>query len=75
MPEFIFGPLHEKRCPRVTLRKHAFSKVLKILPPKNEKVQTKESDTFYSSAESITGRYSLEPPRRGGSNEYLQSMF
>ena len=26
------------------------------------------------SAQNIDSRYSLEPPRRGGSNEYLQSM-
>ena len=27
------------------------------------------------SAQNIDGGYSLEPPRRGGSNEYPQSMF
>ena len=30
---------------------------------------------FHISAENIDCRYLLEPPRRGGSNEYLQSMF
>ena len=30
---------------------------------------------FLISAHNIDCRYSLEPPRRGGSNEYLQSMF
>ena len=30
---------------------------------------------FYISAQNIDCRYSLEPPRRGGSNEYPQSMF
>ena len=30
---------------------------------------------FHISAQNIDCRYSLEPPRRGGSNEYLQSMF
>ena len=30
---------------------------------------------FYISAQNIDYRYSLEPPRRGGSNEYPQSMF
>ena len=30
---------------------------------------------FVISAENIDCGYSLEPPRRGGSNEYLQSMF
>ena len=31
--------------------------------------------TFLISAQNIDCRYSLEPPRRGGSNEYPQSMF
>ena len=30
---------------------------------------------FHISAKNIYCRYSLEPPRRGGSNEYPQSMF
>ena len=30
---------------------------------------------FLISAQNIDCGYSLEPPRRGGSNEYLQSMF
>ena len=30
---------------------------------------------FLISAENIDCEYSLEPPRRGGSNEYPQSMF
>ena len=30
---------------------------------------------FYISAENIDCVYSLEPPRRGGSNDYPQSMF
>ena len=47
----------------------------KILPPKNENFQIKNSDIFLISAQNIDCRYSLEPPRRGGSNEYLQSMF
>ena len=46
-----------------TLRKHAYSNILTILLPKNENFQIKNSDIFYISA------------RRGGSNEYLQSMF
>ena len=35
----------------------------------------KNSDIFYISVRNIDCRYSLEPPRRGGSNEYPQSMF
>ena len=30
---------------------------------------------FLISAQNIDCEYSLEPPRRGGSNEYPQSMF
>ena len=35
----------------------------------------KNSDSFRISAQNIDCGYSLEPPRRGGSNEYPQSMF
>ena len=47
----------------------------KILPPKNKKKSDKNSDIFLISAQNIDFGYSLEPPRRGGSNEYPQSMF
>ena len=59
----------------VSLRKHAYSTILKILPPKNENFQIQNSDIFHISAQNIDCEYSLEPPRRGGSNEYPQSMF
>ena len=35
----------------------------------------KNSDIFHISAQNIDCEYLLEPPRRGGSNEYPQSMF
>ena len=57
------------------LRKHAYSNILKILPPENENFQIKNPDIFYTSAQIIDCGYSLEPPRRGGSNEYPQCMF
>ena len=57
------------------LRKHVYLNILKILPPKNENFQIKSSDSFLISAQNIDCRYSLQPPRRGGSYEYLQSMF
>ena len=57
------------------LRKHAYSNILKILPPKNEHFQIKKSDIFHISVQNIDCEYSLEPPQRGGSNEYPQSMF
>ena len=60
---------------RFTLRKHAYSNILKILPPKTENFQMNISDIFHVSAQNIDCRYSLEPPHRGGANEYPQSMF
>ena len=35
----------------------------------------KHSGSFHISAQNIDRGYLLEPPRRGGSNEYPQSMF
>ena len=58
-----------------TLRKHAYSNLLKILQPKMENFPIKNSDIFHISSQNIDCGYSLEPPRRGGSNEYPQSMF
>ena len=59
----------------LALRKHAYSNILKFLPPKTENFQIKNSDIFRISAQIIDCGYSLEPPRQGGSNEYPQSMF
>ena len=42
---------------------------------KTENFQTKITDICHNSAQNIDCGYSLEPPRRGGSNEYPQSMF
>ena len=57
-----------------TLRKHAYSNIMKILPPKMKISIKKKSDIHNISARNIDSGCSLEPPRRGGSNEYLQSM-
>ena len=46
-----------------------------LRPTKTENFQIKYSDIFHISAQDIDCGYSLEPPRRGGSNEYPQSMF
>ena len=59
----------------VSLRKHAYSNIKKISPPKTENFEIRNSDIFHISAQNIDCGYSLEPPRRGGSNEYPQSMF
>ena len=57
------------------LRKHAYSNIKKISPPKTENFQMKNSDIFHISAQNIDCEYSLELPQWGGSNKYPQSMF
>ena len=47
-----------------------FPQVVKI-----ENFYDKEFDIFLIFAQNIDCGYMLEPPRRGGSNEYPQSMF
>ena len=46
----------------------------KFYHQKNENFQTFFFFIFHISAQNIDRGYSLEPPRRGGSNEYPQSM-
>ena len=58
-----------------TLRKHAYSNIFKTLQPKKGHFPIKNSDIFHISAQNIDCVYTLEPPSRGGSNEYPQSMF
>ena len=41
----------------------------------NWKFSDKNSNIFHISAQNIHCVYSLEPPQRGGSNEYPQSIF
>ena len=64
----------KKKKKKKTLQKHAYSNIKKISPPKTENFQIK-TDSFHISAQNIDCGYSLEPPRRGGSNEYPQSMI
>ena len=47
----------------------------KFYNQKTENFQIKNSDIFHIPAQNIDCGYSLEPPRRGGSNEYPQSIF
>ena len=65
--EYELSALHYENTPIQIYRKFHLQK-LKIFRYKN-------SDIFYISAQNIDCGYSLEPPRRGGSNEYPQSMF
>ena len=46
-----------------------------LLALKIENFQLKNFDIFLIFAQNIDCGYTLEPPRRGGSNEYPQSMF
>ena len=75
----VFSSVSVPIAPKVhsfqTLRKYAYSNILRILPPKNENFQTKNSGSFHTSAQNIDYGYLLEPPRRDGSNKYLQSIF
>ena len=57
-----------------SLRKPAYSNTLRILPPKMKTFRWKIG-IFHISVQNIDCGYLLEPPRRGGSNEYPQSMF
>ena len=59
--------LHYENTPIQIYRRFHLQK-LKIKVNKNP-------DIFHISAQNIDCGYSLEPPRRGGSNEYPQSMF
>ena len=43
--------------------------------PKIDNFQRKIFEIFLIVAQNIDCGYTLEPPRRGGSNEYPQSMF
>ena len=63
------GPTTDEQTGAIFLRlrhyeKHAYSNILKILPPKNENFQIKSSDIFRISAQNIDCGYSLEPPHR-----------
>ena len=65
-----------KREMRNTLRKHAYLNIYKVLLQKIEQLQIKKhTDNFHISDQNVDCGYSLEPPLRGGSNEYQQSMF
>ena len=50
-----------------------YTEIFKVV--KNDNFQWKFLDIFFIFAQNIDCGYTLEPPRRGGSNEYPQSMF
>ena len=63
------------QCISNALQTPAYSNILKILQPKKENIQIKNSAIFHISAQNIDCWYSLEPPRRGGCNECPIYMF
>ena len=58
-----------------SITKTRLFKYIENLNTKSWKFSDKSSDIFHISAQNIDCAYSLEPPHRGGSNEYPQSMF
>ena len=58
-----------------SLRKHAHMIYSKFFRSKIDNFQRKIFDIFLIFAQNIDCGYTLEPPRRGGFNEYPQSMF
>ena len=55
----------------IVITKTRLFKYIEKFTIKNLKFSDKNSDVFHISAQNIDYGYSLEPPRRGGSNEYL----
>ena len=58
-----------------TNMKTCLFKYNEIFTTKNEHFQIKNSNIFHISAKNINCGFSLEPPRRGGSNEYHNLSF
>ena len=71
--------LYLKSKPRYQAENHnenlpiQYTGIFKVV--KNENFQRKSFDIFHFFAQNIDCGYTLELPRRGGSNEYPQSMF
>ena len=59
----------------VNIKKTSLFKHTENFTTKKWKFSDKNSDIFHISTQNTDCGYSLEPPRRGGSNEYPQSMF
>ena len=57
------------------ITKTGLFKYIEKFTTKKGKFSDKNSDIFHVSAQNIDCGYSLEPPRRGGSNEFPQSIY
>ena len=86
--QYIWETYHIYRVPKVSDRKNGANSIQqkhyetmpiqiywKFYHQTNEDFRIKNSDIFHISAQNIDCGHSLEPPQRGGSNEYPQSMF
>ena len=74
----VFGPYVDRENQNQlehTITKTRLFKYIENFTTRNWKFSCKNSDIFHTSAQNIDCGYSLEPPRRGGSNEYPQCMF
>ena len=64
-----------KQVPKISITETRLFKYIENLTTKNWKISDKNSDIFHISAQNINCGYLLEPPQRGGSNKYPQSVF
>ena len=73
----VYLPVIYRRSlfPPLYITKTGLFKYIENLTSKNWKFSLKKSDIFHISAQNIDCGYSLEPPRRGGSNEYHNLCF
>ena len=60
---------------RKDITKRRLFKYIEKITIKNSKFSDKNSDNFHIYTQNIDCKYSLEQSRRGGSNEYPQSLF
>ena len=69
------NPMYHVHLFRLIITKTRLFKYIKNFTIKTWTFSDKNWYFFHISAQNIDCGYSLEPPRRGGSNEYPQSMF
>ena len=67
--------LNKRKGENDRIMKTRLFKYIEIFTTKNRTFSEQFWYIFHISAQNIDCEYSLEPPRRGGSNEYPQSMF
>ena len=70
----IFTNFYENTLIQIIMKTRLF-KYIEKFTSKNWKFSDINTDIFHISAPNIDCGYSLEPPRRRGSNGYPQSMF